>query len=104
VRGNSFLRFGSSTPIKDLIDGIFFDRSSDSGGISDINCHVLASCLCFELQVNGITLYALILIHQMTKNCNDILLIFLNFSVVGLTLFNIYELFRKECLTELNYF
>lgn len=52
MRGNSFLRFGS-TPIKDLTDGNAFDRSSDSEGISDIYCHVLGAALCFELQVNG---------------------------------------------------
>lgn len=65
MRDNSLLRFGS-TPIKDLIDEYVFDRSSDSEGISDIYCHVLAASLCFELQVNGTALYALILIHKMT--------------------------------------
>lgn len=83
MRGNSFLRFGS-TPIKDLIDGNAFDRSSDSEGISDIYCHVLGASLCFELQVKGTALYALILIYKMTTE-GGLLLRNLNYSTIGLT-------------------
>lgn len=89
MRGNSFLRFGS-TPIKDLIDGNAFDLSSDSEGISDIYCHVSGASLCFELQVKGklqvkgTALYALILIYKMTTE-GGLLLRNLNYSTIGLT-------------------
>lgn len=83
MRGNSFLRFGS-TPIKDLIDGNAFDLSSDSECISDIYCHVSGASLCFELQVKGTALYALILIYQMTTE-GGLLLRNLNYSTIGLT-------------------